>query len=202
MKLKRLIVIAALMLSLVGQGAFAASKGLEHYFKKPQYAGFQISPNGEEMAALVPVEGRMNIVIIDLETNQPRIVTGETSQDVNGFMWASNERLLYFMDKDGSESFGIFAVNADGSKWRMLVEPAALRIANGAAVIRFNQVIDRLKDDPEHVLVSSNQRRAEFPDVYRLNIFNGRKRMVQRNTGNVQGWFVDYDSEIVGAGYS
>ncbi|MDX1460644.1 MAG: S9 family peptidase [Xanthomonadales bacterium] len=202
MNFKRLVTLCILTLALVGQAAYAEVKGLEHYFKKPQYAGFQISPNGKELAGLVPIDGRMNIVIIDMETKEGRVVTGETKQDVNGFMWATNERLLYFMDKDGSESFGIFAINTDGTKWRMLVEPAELRIANGAAVIRFNQVIDRLKDDPEHVLVSSNQRRAEYPDVYTLNIFNGRKRMVQRNTGNVQGWFVDYDSEIVGAGYT
>ena len=57
----------------------------------------------------------MNVVVIDLATRQPRAVTGMTSQDVSGFLWGNNERILFFMDKDGSESFGIFAVNTDGS---------------------------------------------------------------------------------------
>jgi dipeptidyl aminopeptidase/acylaminoacyl peptidase len=202
MKLKRILILGLLALLLAGQNAAAEMKGLDHYFKKPQYAGFQLSPNGKELAALIPINNRMNIVIIDLATKAGRVVTGMENQDVNGFMWATNERLLFFMDKDGSESFGIFAVNSDGSKFRTLVEPADLRIANGAAVIRFTQVLDRLKDDPEHVLVVSNEKRAEYPDVYTMDINSGRKRMFQRNFGNVQGWFTNYDAELVGAGFT
>jgi len=202
MNSKRLVIVTILGLLLSGQAAAADRKGLDHYFKKPQYAGFQLSPNGKELAGLAPIGDRMNIVIIDMETKAGRVVTNETSQDVNGFMWATNDRLLYFMDKDGSESFGIFAVNTDGSKRRILIEPLDLQIANGAAVIRTAVVLNRLKDDPEHVLVASNKRRAEYPDVYTLDIMSGRLRMVQRNTVDAGGWFVDYDGKIIGAGYT
>ncbi len=199
---RRYLIISVLWLAISANLAMAEMKGLDHYFKKPQYAGFQLSPNGKELAALAPVNDRMNIAIINLESGAARMITGMTKQDVSGFTWATDDRLLFFMDKDGSESFGIFAVNADGSKMRTLVEPLSLQIANGQAVVRFTFVLDRLKDDPEHILVTSNQRRAEFPDVYRMDIMTGRKRMVQRNPGNVQGWFVGYDSNLIGAGFT
>lgn len=201
MKFRIALVLCVLGMLAAGQSLAAEKKGLDHYFKKPQYAGFQISPNGKELAALVPVNGRMNIVIIDLGTKAGRVVTEMSKQDVSGFMWATNERLLFFMDKDGSESFGIFAVNSDGSKFRVLVEPADLRIANGAAVIRSNFVVNRLKDDPEHVLVSSNQSRAQYPDLYLMDIYTGKKRLTQRNTGDFGGWFIDYDGKVLGAGF-
>jgi dipeptidyl aminopeptidase/acylaminoacyl peptidase len=202
MKFKGILIICVFSLLFAGQTVAAEKKGLDHYFKKPQYTAFQLSPNGKELAGLVPVDDRMNIVIIDMETKAGRIVTSQKNQDVNGFMWATNERLLFFMDKDGSESFGIFGVNSDGSKFRILIEPVDLQILNGAAVIRTANVLNRLKDDPKHVLVASNKRRAEYPDVYRMDVMTGRLRMVQRNTGNVQGWFVDYDGKIMGAGYT
>jgi dipeptidyl aminopeptidase/acylaminoacyl peptidase len=202
MKFKGIIIICMLAMLAAGPLGAAEKKGLDHYFKKPQYAAFQLSPNGKELAGLAPIDGRMNIVIIDMETKAGRVVTGETKQDVSGFMWATNDRLLYFMDKDGSESFGIFAINTDSSKLRTLIEPMDLQIANGAAVIRTAGVLNRLKDDPEHVLVQSNKRRAQYPDIYTLNINNGRMRMVQRNTHNVGGWFADYDGKIVGGGYT
>ena len=202
MNFKRYLVISVLWLAVSANLSMAEVKGLDHYFKKPQYTGFQLSPNGKELAALAPVNDRMNIAIINLESGAARIVTGMTKQDVNGFMWATDHRLLFFMDKDGSESFGIFAVNADGSKLRTLAPPVDLQITNGQAVIRLTFVLDRLKDDPEHILVVSNQRRAEFPDVYRMDIMTGRKRMVQRNPGNVQGWFVGYDSNLIGASFT
>ena len=201
MKFKGILIIGVFSLLLAGQVAAAEKKGLDHFFKKPQYAGFQLSPSGNELAGLVPIDDRMNIVIIDLKTKTPRVVTSQRGQDVSGFMWASDERLLFFMDKDGSESFGIFGVNSDGSKFRVLIEPVALQISNGAAVIRTANVLNRLKEDPKLVLVSSNKRRAEYPDVYTMDVMTGRLRMVQRNTGNVQGWFTDYDGKIVGAGY-
>lgn len=202
MKFKGLLILIVFSVLFAGQSIAADKKGLDHFFKKPQYAAFQLSPNGKELAGLVPIDDRMNIVILDMETKEGRIVTSQTGQDVSGFMWATDERLLFFMDKDGSESFGIFGVNSDGSKFRVLIEPVALQIANGAAVIRTANVLNRLKDDPKRVLVSSNKRRAQYPDVYTMDIMTGRLRMVQRNTGNVQGWFTDFDGKIIGAGYS
>jgi len=204
MKFKRFISIwsLALALVLVTNVALADKQGLDYFFKKPQFAGFQLSPDGKELAGLAPIKDRMNIIIINLETRKPRWVTGMEDQDVSGFMWATNERLIFFMDKDGSESFGIFAVNSDGSKTRTLVEPAELQIRNGASVVRITRVLDRLKDDPIHVLVINNDRIAAFPDVYKMNIMSGRKIVVERNPGHVTDWFLDWDKNIVGASFS
>jgi dipeptidyl aminopeptidase/acylaminoacyl peptidase len=174
---------------------------LESFFKNPQFTAFQVSPDGRELAALAPVNGRMNIVVMDLATRQPRAITGVSSQDVSGFMWANNDRLLFFMDKDGSESFGIFAVNKDGSSPRTLVEPLEAQIRGGRSRIRVVRVLDTLDSEPEWVLVSSNERRAAYPEVFRLNINTGRTKIVQRNPGNVTGWFTDWDGKVIGAAF-
>ena len=201
MHIRKLAVLAALVLALAAGPLHAASKGLDFFFKKSQYAAFQFSPNGKELAGLVPIDDRMNIAIINLEDMTARVVTSETRQDISGFMWANDNRLLYFMDKDGSESFGVFAINSDGSQFRMLVEPMDLAIARGQAVLRYTNVIDRLDNDEEHVLVVSNDRNASYPDVYRMNIMTGRKTVVQRNPGNVVGWFTDWDGKVIGGGF-
>jgi dipeptidyl aminopeptidase/acylaminoacyl peptidase len=190
-----------LLVALVTCYASAAQLPLQDFFKKPQFAAFQLSPNGKELAALAPLNGRMNVVIIDLATRKPRAVTGVTQQDVSGFLWATNERILFFMDKDGSESFGIFAINTDGTMLRTLVEPLEAQIKGGKSVIRFTEILDVLEKEPDYVLVSSNQRRAANPDVYKMNIMNGRMTMVERNPGNITGWFTDWDGNVVGAGF-
>jgi dipeptidyl aminopeptidase/acylaminoacyl peptidase len=201
MKLKSLLIIAVLAL-FATQNVLAEKLPLETFFKKPQFAAFQVSPNGKELAVLAPVGERMNVVIMDLETRKPRVVTGHKEQDVSGFSWANNDRILYYMDKDGSESFGIFAVNTDGSMLRVLVPPLEAQIGAGNSVVRYANVIDILKDEPDYVLVSTNERRASYPDVYKMSIHNKKdKKLVQRNPGNVVGWFTDWDGEVVGAGY-
>lgn len=198
----RLFLIAVLIGGLLGANtSFASKKPIDHFFKKPEFAGFQISPNGKMLAALAPVNTRMNIIVMDIETRQAQVVTSITSQDVNGFQWANDERLLFNMDIDGSESFGLFAVNVDGSQTRTLAEPAVAQISSGSSVVRVTFVLDLLDSDPEHILVTNNDRRAAHPDIYKMNIYNGRKNLVERNPGNVSGWFTDWDGNIVGAGF-
>ena len=69
MNIKRFLTLVTLTTALVSNMAWAEMKGLDHYFKKPQYAGFQLSPNGKELAGLVPVNNRMNIAIINLHNS-------------------------------------------------------------------------------------------------------------------------------------
>ena len=174
---------------------------IQDFFKKPQFAGFQLSPDGKNVAVLAPINSRLNIAIINLETREIKPITGITRQDVSGFMWANNDRLLFFMDKDGSESFGIFGVNKDGSLLRTLVEPLESQLKAGQRVIRITSILDRLKNDDDYILVTNNDRRASYPDVFKMNIKNGRKTVVKRNPGNVTGWFTDWDGKLAGAIY-
>jgi dipeptidyl aminopeptidase/acylaminoacyl peptidase len=202
MKLRFLLSVAVVAL-FATQNLFAEKLPLENFIKKPQFASLQISPNGKELAVLAPIKGRMNVVIMDLETRKPRVITGYTEEDVSGFSWGNNERILYYMDKDGSESFGIFAVNTDGSMARVLVAPLEAQISNSSSRVQYANVIDLLRDEDEYVLVTTNERRASYPDVYKMNIYNAKdKKLVQRNPGKVTGWFTDWDGKVVGAGYT
>jgi dipeptidyl aminopeptidase/acylaminoacyl peptidase len=198
---KRLMACSVLLSAFLLVNAEAKELPLDYFFKNPEFAGFQLSPDGRELAAMVNLNGRMNIAVIDLKTRKSTAITTVKKQDVSGFIWASNERILFFMDKDGSESFGIFAVNKDGSLPRTLVEPLASVIRSGRSRIRIVRVLDILENDPEWVLVSSNERRASNPDVFRMNIFSGKTLLVERNPGNVIDWFTDWDGNLVGAAF-
>jgi len=200
--MKRKWMVGLALLALCASQAVQADRlPLEDFFKNSQFAGFQLSPDGRKLAALAPVKGRMNIVVLDLATRTPKLVTAEDEQDVSGLMWANNDRILFFMDKDGSESFGIFAVNADGSEPEVLVRPLDAQIRSGRARIRIVGVLDKLEGDPDKVLVSSNERRAAYPEVFEMNIHNGRTHMVQRNPGDVTAWFTDWDGSVIGGAF-
>lgn len=202
--LKIFTTCAVSALVLMMQPLMADQKALEHFFKKPEFAGFQLSPDGTRLAALAPLgeDNRMNLVVIDLATRKARAVTTISDQDVSGFSWASNDRFLFYMDKDGNESFGIFAINADGTLARTLVQPLESQVASGArAKVRQASVINLLKDDPKHVLVQENARLAAYPDVMKMNIFTGKSRRVEKNPGDVTGWFVDWYGNVIGASF-
>lgn len=170
--------------------ASAETLPLEYFFKPARYSNMQLSPDGTHLAAIAPHEEHRNIAVIDLETFESRFVTTITDSEVSGFTWANDDRILFFMDADGNESFGIFAVNKDGSGGRTLAEPSIGRS------FRFTSVLDILEDDPEYILVTNNERLAAYPDVYRMWIKNGSMKRIFRNPGNITAWITDQQGEI------
>lgn len=186
--------IVMLLCLLAAQNTMAGQPGLDHFFKKPAFSQFQLSPNGKFIAALAPIGTRQNIVVIDLATNKSQAVTTVSERDVRGFQWANDDRLLFFMDDDGNESFGVWAVNKDGSRPVTLVPAATSRIQS-------TNVLNVLEDNDDWVLVESNDRRAAYPDLYKLNIYTGRKIALMRNPGKLVSWFTDWDGEVIGGFY-
>lgn len=176
---------------------------VEDFFKRSLFTSFQLSPDGKYLAAVTPLfeNDRRNIAVINLETRDAAAITGVKDRDVSGYMWANNDRILFFMDNDGNESFGIFAVNKDGSKPRTLIEPAETQIRGGSRVILTASVLNTLEDDEDEILVSVPRQYHDtvVQDVKRMNIYNGRMRNVERNPGNIAGWLSNDEGEIIGA---
>ena len=192
--------LAALL--MVCNVAMAAKEvPVEDFFKRSGYSSFQLSPDGKYLAAITPVNNRRNIAVINLETREARAVTGIKERDISGFFWANNDRILFYMDKDGNESFGIFAVNKDGSKYRVLIEPAETQIKGGSRIVRTASVINTLKEDDDYVLVSAPRiyQDTVIQDVKKMNIMSGRSTMVERNPGTISAWITNYTGEVVGA---
>lgn len=187
---------AAVLLFVIASQSFAAPAPIEDFFRNPEFAQVELSPDGTHIAAMAPVNDRQNIIVMNLETREIRPVTGITDQDVSGLMWATNDRILFFMDKDGNESLGIFAVNKDGSKPETLVAPAEAQVNSGRFVVRAAFPFDVMESDPDHILVLYNKRDVRYQDLYRLNIHNGRMRVVKRAEGKQTGYVVDQDDEL------
>ena len=186
----RLKILAAFMLLGATTAAWADTLPLDYFFKPSRYSNVQLSPDGTHLAAIAPFEDHRNIAVINLATFESRFVTQVTDGEVTGFNWANDDRLLFYMDADGNESFGIFAVNKDGSKARVLAEPKVGRS------FRFTSVLDLLEDDPEYILVTNNERLAAYPDVYRMYIENGNMKRILRNPGDVTNWQTDQQGNI------
>lgn len=198
-------ILAGLAAGLVLAGPALAVEEIPvaDFFKRSLFTSFQLSPDGQHLAAVTPIgeNERRNIAVIDLETRKAQAVTGVNDRDVNGYMWANNDRILFFMDKDGNESFGIFAVNKDGSKPRTLIEPAETQVRGGSRIVRTASVINRLEDDPDHVLVSLSRPYQDtvVQDVKKMNIYNGKMQTVERNPGNVGAYLTNDDGDVIGA---
>jgi dipeptidyl aminopeptidase/acylaminoacyl peptidase len=181
-------------LVLLAAPAWAEELAVETFFKNPEFSQVQFSPDGDYLGVVAPVQGRRNLVVLEVETMKPTVVTnlGKDQTDIAGFTWANNERLIFFVDADGNEAFSMFAVNRDGSKGRDLY-----RGARGVSFLPAQMgILDLLEDDDDYILATSNEERRAYPDVYRLNIRTGKKKKEILNPGYVRGWMTDHDGVV------
>jgi dipeptidyl aminopeptidase/acylaminoacyl peptidase len=166
----------------------------ESFFRRYDFNSLVLSPDGSKVAVVARQEEGLQLFVIDLATKQPRRITNFPARDVAGVAWLSPERLLFKVTEDSYDVGGLFAINADGSRFRVLAESIDQQGGRGAFVYRDTNFLSRIND--EEILVVSNERLLEEADVYRLNTYNGRRRLVARNPGGVSHWVADHTGAV------
>lgn len=179
---------------------------VEVFFKNPDYDSFRISPDGRTLAVLSEWGGYMNVFTFDLKTRTPQVLTNQEI-DVTWVRWANNDRILYSMnqgtfERDSLEySGGLFAVNKDGSDLDVLIYPwlqdegGGVFARGGNKQLRFRHTYPQ---DEDYILVTNHRRRAEFPDLFLVNVNNTKLRRLENNPGRIQRFLVDSTGTVYG----
>ncbi len=200
-------ILIALLLTFSALDVTAKSRDIpvEDFFKNPDFSGLQLSPNGEYLAVISSINKRRNITLLEVANlKNAKTLTTYTDSNVGGFFWANNESIIFTMDSSGGkEGFSIYKVNVEGKpKPRILVGATF-----GAGGTRSASVVNRLVDDPDHVIVQFNGRKVTAPDLYKLPLdsrwdnkrgVNGKMKLLARNPGDVTGWLVDNAGNVRG----
>ena len=159
---------------------------LEDFFRNADRSGYQISPDGNYFSFLAPYEDRMNIFVQRIGSEDTVRLTSETARSVAGYMWATNERILFMKDTAGDENYQLYGVNLDGSDLRAYTAFPGVRTT----------LIDDLEDVPNEVIIGMNKRQAEIFDPYRLNLETGELTQLAENPGNWQGYMTDHEGKL------
>ncbi|RMX03634.1 S9 family peptidase [Corticibacter populi] len=168
---------------------------LQDFFRNPDKGYFRLADDGQTLAFMQPVSvdgqpPRMNIFVQALDglapTGAARRLTAETARDIGGYFWKGSHTVLYSKDFGGDENFHVLAVDASSGEVRDLTPFENVRAG----------IIDDLEDDPEHVLLTHNQRQPEVFDVYRVNVHTGASELVASNPGNIVGWLTDHQGRV------
>jgi dipeptidyl aminopeptidase/acylaminoacyl peptidase len=165
------------------------------FFRRPLYAEMAISPDGRKLAAIAPLNGRGNLVVIDLDKRNSRLISAYRDFDVYTFQWISNDRLYLRAGDIQAESGSVYlraaaAVDADGTNVRDLMRPTSRGVKVGTAT-QFD-ILRRAHDGSGDAIVQMNERASDQVDVYRYNTRNGEHKLLTfDNPGNVISWVVD-----------
>lgn len=158
---------------------------VEDLLKPAAFAGPTLSRDGRYFAVTVPVNGRRNLAVVDLETRKGTALTNFRDYDVLNVTWVGNDKLLYTLGQQNSptgpgqfDGGGLFMVTRDGKDLRKLSPTVKELRDRNQYVYRGYELHRTLPDSDDEIIATGNQRDADSQDLYRLNVANGRATLI------------------------
>ncbi len=156
-------------------------------FGNPDRASVQLSPNGQRISYLAPLEGVLNVWVGPADSPESaKPVTRDQGRGIRFYGWTyTNDHLAYIQDKDGDENWHVYIVDLASGDIRDLtpIEGVQARIQETSPQF------------PEELLIGLNDRNPQLHDVYRINIVTGTRGLVQQNDG-FAGFLTDENFNI------
>jgi dipeptidyl aminopeptidase/acylaminoacyl peptidase len=154
---------------------------MEDFFRNPEKAGYQLSPDGTHISYLKPWNDRLNVFVQKIGSDEAMRITEATERDIRGYLWLNNNRVGWIQDTGGDENWHAYAVDIDGSNYLDATPFDGVQV----------RMVDDLEDDDQHILISMNKRNPQIFDVYRMDVNSGELTLVAENPGNISGWITD-----------
>lgn len=185
MKLKKFLLLACATITigcaLPAAEPYVPMIPMEDFFRNPERAGFQLSPDGRHLSFLAPWQNRLNIHVQELGSDEVRRVTSSTDRDITSYGWANDHQLVFIQDREGDENYHLFILGIEGGETRNLTPFEGVRV----------QIIDALIDIPGEMIIAMNRRDARVFDPFRLDLDSGEMVQLAENPGNITGWMTD-----------
>jgi dipeptidyl aminopeptidase/acylaminoacyl peptidase len=144
-------------------------------FGNPERAAGRLSPDGEHLSYLAPVEGVLNIWVgpaDDPKAAKP--ITRDTGRGIHDYFWAyTNRHIVYLQDKDGDENWRVYSVNLDTDEVKDLTPVEGVQA-------RIQEVSHQ---HPEEILIGLNDRNKQLHDLYRVSLETGERTLLLENQG-------------------
>ncbi|MAO09406.1 MAG: hypothetical protein CMC07_00525 [Flavobacteriaceae bacterium] len=165
----------------------------EILFKKSQQYNFTISPNGKYFAEILDVNGKSDIIIIDIDNYSLLHRIPISDQQIDALYWLTNRRLL--LETGGA----IFAMDIDGSNSMMIVDSSAeilnYSLKNAYLNIRYNSLISLMPEKEHQILIETYDYKA-YASIQEVNVFTGKKYVLYHGKKfKVNKWFLDRNRE-------
>lgn len=144
-------------------------------FGNPDREAIQVSPDGEYLAWLAPLDGVLNVWVAprpDLSSARP--FTHDTTRGIRVFWWAfAPNTLLYAQDAGGDENWRLYSIDLAHNALTDLTPFEGVQ----AQPYQFSP------EFPDEILVGLNKDNPELHDLYRLNIKSGALQLLCINEG-------------------
>lgn len=163
---------------------------LERFFENPERSSFRLSPNGQRVAWLSNWKNRLNLYVSKLNSvgtaKEEQQLTHSDDEDIRGFFWARENHIVFAKDRKGREAVHLFGVSVEDKTITNYTPYPGTHC----------RLIDKLPEDPEHIVFSMNHRNKQIFDLYRLNLNSGAISLIEENPGGIASWLTSTDGNV------
>lgn len=167
----------------------------------------KLSPSGNRVASLRNFRGKISLVTQSMlpEEKDQYYVTAFKEGEFKWVEWLNDDRLAVSL-RFGAKRFGtkntetrLFAQDWDKKNVINLVKTQ--RLGSGLDIRKWvsqfqDDVVSFLPDDPDHILLALDGKEMNYPDVYRVNIHDAKRKRVLKTRSNVMDWRADKDGIV------
>ena len=156
-------------------------------FGNPDRMAARISPDGERLAFIAPLDGVLNVWVGPvLSPDQAKPVTDDRDRGVRTYFWAySSKHIVYVQDKGGDENWRIYVVDLDSGETRDMTPLEGVRA----------EIMGVSHKHPGTILIGLNDRDASLHDIYTLDLVTGDRTLVLENPG-FANFVIDDDYQV------
>ena len=156
-------------------------------FGNPDRVSPQLSPDGQKLSFLAPLNGVLNVWVSPAENpDLAEPITQDTGRGIRSHSWSyNNDCLLYVQDQDGDENWHLYRVDLTSGDIKDLTPLDGVQAQIQEASPKF----------PDELLVGLNEQNPQFHSIYRVNILTGDRELVQQNDG-FAGFITDEDFNV------
>jgi len=195
-------ILLALMIAASPAWAADDKTPIDAFFKIPQYGVMSISPDGTRIAALAPVNGRQNLVVVDLEHKKATPLTGLDNKDIVSLRWLNAKRLMVRTGTLGTRDNdarggGTYAIDIDGSDERRVAEGGDELAFGGLQTTYHDTRVIRTLPGTDDVVAQSvlfESQKVTPEGLVRINTRTARRTPIsgtKPDGGDDEAWVVD-----------
>ena len=152
-------------------------------FGNPEKTMARISPDGEYLSYLAPVEGVLNVWVVE-DPDSARPITRDEERGIRDYTWTyDGQHILYYQDARGDENCHVYATNIATGETRDLTPFEKVN----------SQILSVNEKTPNEILVGINNRNPQLHDVYRIELSTGERTLIEENPGFVSYLFDNDD---------
>ena len=178
----------------------ATIPALSDYFKRAAFSEVVTSPNGKYLASTSENHGRLNLVVIDLDTRKSTWLTSYDNIDIGRIQWVGNDRVIFGAiqlnaptGQDSPRAGGFFSVSRNGTELRQFAKTASQMARSGPGPFVALSLVRPVPGSSDEMIGAGVVAGDDSVDLYRVNLSNGRYRLLTqgRPSDRLSEWLID-----------